>query len=1495
MTSSTLTKSIWLLLPLLVSAACSGPLSPPTAATQSALTTLTSELDPLPPGATGFGSAEALGTALTTCDLDGDGVLDVIVGAPLSTVGGTDAGRIEVHSGLAWPGGVSDVRVGPAGSQFGSALHCAPDVNADGFDDLLVGAPNANAPSGFPGVGAAMLFLGGPTGLQASPQWTSYGASFGGQYGASLASGDLTGDGLVDLAVGAPQAPAPGQLLAGAVAVFSGTGSGFGQAPDWTMTGTSTGDRFGAAIAVGDLGGPPGNDLLVSAPLSDAGAVDAGTLTGWAFGAAGPSAWWTLDGAMLGGELGTSLRIHDLSGDGVVQVIAGEPGAVNDAGRVFVWGTPLTAASPFWATTLGLVGDRCGDALSPIDLDRDGGLELAVGCPGAGVHGGVRLFWPTLSYWTTPIATVSGGPTAPVGTVLAGLPAQNGAPPELLLGAPAAVGLGGGAGAGLVERVGLAFSMPRPDRFFSGISSTTAGHLIAGSDWDEDGYQDVLLVSETAGARFPGPSVGTQPSGAFIGRSVSAPVLADVNADGFLDAVGTGAGLTITLGGGSPGGGPTVSVGSPYGSAASAERAAVGNMDDDPALEIVVATTSGLYLWDPADPADLAGATVTQLTVFSGAEQSVLCVDANGDGYDDLVSHSPSSAYVRFGGPTGPSVWPDTTLALTSSLWSVQYPPRFVIADPNGDGQDDILLMRTLQGGITEVLTLDLANGWILGLAEVPDNAEGVAAGDLDGDGFDDLVLVTAGPQPGLAILHGSPDGLPMEPTLGFGHLLPAWWTGLGIGDVDDDGVSELLIANASLSHVAAFQFPQAIAPRAPSSAIRDVLSIVEGGATSTLDSGATSVLDNDRGDGLTAVLADEPSYGTVILNADGTFAYTHDGSESAQDAFVYTLLSDGDVVDHQTVLVQVFLVNEAPVFGPSTVVLEGEARVLDFAPLNDPEGDALVIEPDCDGDGQFDPAGTACVFPDDGVYTVSARVTDAGGLVAYGSQDVIAANVDPVIDSRPSPAPLLPGQSWSWNPTVIDPGADTHSFAVSTVPASAPVGVHATLGTVTLTLPQAFAGPGIIANLRVADDDGGTGQMLFVIPTDRDDDGDGLGDRWEEEFGLDPTRDDAGEDGDGDGLSNAEEYAQQTDPQQFDGPTAPRLEVIPADVFTEFTSVPLSLTWSRADDPQDDPLTYRLQIIEGQDSSALLWDVAGLTGNSSLLSQPMPIPIERGQTYSWRVRASDPRVAGPWTGWGSFAVLLEDQRGTRPQQVWPADAVTTREDVPLLFMLPAQDQELTQVEVEIDREGSGPTVLLVLETSGDDVREVLCPLSFDRREEVNWRVRTYQPGERGRWSHWSQFTAADRVADGEPVTLDWPEEGATVPAGAVVLEVDQRPGAQLVADFFALGSDGGLESIDRDSAWIREDSAPGLLQTSIAPHTEVLLVVWPNAPGGAVARPTLVRFSTGAPGVGCSAAGTDPSGKPSVMWMLLLALAAIPRLRRHRGSTHPQSRARAR
>jgi len=174
-------------------------------------------------------------------DLDGDGANDFIVGAPSSAAGGSLSGRAYVYSGRT--GAVLNVVTGAANERFGYGVASAGDTNGDGVGDYVVGGPGIlNPPT--PMHGRVTLYSGATHAVL--QEWSGDVDSF---FGADVnAAGDVDGDGRGDVIVGAPRT----NRLTGRVYVLSG-GTG---AEIWRRDGLRAGDVFGTAVSgLADLDG----------------------------------------------------------------------------------------------------------------------------------------------------------------------------------------------------------------------------------------------------------------------------------------------------------------------------------------------------------------------------------------------------------------------------------------------------------------------------------------------------------------------------------------------------------------------------------------------------------------------------------------------------------------------------------------------------------------------------------------------------------------------------------------------------------------------------------------------------------------------------------------------------------------------------------------------------------------------------------------------------------------------------------------------------------------------------------------------------------------------------------------------------------------------------------------------------------------------------------------------------------------------------------------
>ncbi|MEQ1567138.1 MAG: MopE-related protein [Myxococcota bacterium] len=175
------------------------------------------------------------------------------------------------QSGL-FVSGTAEARwLGAAGDSFGAALAAGGDFDGDGSPDLAATAPG-EASNGVD-AGAAYVFVDTVDGSSDVAAFVLRGDVAGTGLGASVAFGDLDRDGIDDLVVGAPQADVGG-ADGGAVYVVFGPAAGVANAitADAILYGAA-GARAGEHVSVGEADPDPGDDLLVTLPDAGTGTV----------------------------------------------------------------------------------------------------------------------------------------------------------------------------------------------------------------------------------------------------------------------------------------------------------------------------------------------------------------------------------------------------------------------------------------------------------------------------------------------------------------------------------------------------------------------------------------------------------------------------------------------------------------------------------------------------------------------------------------------------------------------------------------------------------------------------------------------------------------------------------------------------------------------------------------------------------------------------------------------------------------------------------------------------------------------------------------------------------------------------------------------------------------------------------------------------------------------------------------------------------------------
>ena len=370
----------------------------------------------------GGAAGEQLGSALvTTDDLDGDGLADLLAGAPRSSSAGSSSGSVLALSGAS---GALIYRIdGAAPSElFGSSLAALEDVDADGIADWLVGIPFAS--QGAARVGRAEV----RSGADGSLLRTHWGLEAFGLLGDAVAAlGDLDGDGVGDYLIAAPQVDVNG-MDAGQVEVRSGATGFLIRNHD----GAGPGERLGSALCgLGDLDGDGRADFALGAPGAGGGAGEVRLLSG-----ASGALLHTVLPDPTGGPIGDVLAsISDRTGDGRLELAVGSPGDPTggpDAGAVLLVDTALGTVLP--PGLLGAPGERLGATLlEPGDWNGDGLADLAVRLEA----GGVRIY-SGAAPGTTVLGEVGPAPSSGApGTSLAGaLDLDGDGRTELVLGDP---------------------------------------------------------------------------------------------------------------------------------------------------------------------------------------------------------------------------------------------------------------------------------------------------------------------------------------------------------------------------------------------------------------------------------------------------------------------------------------------------------------------------------------------------------------------------------------------------------------------------------------------------------------------------------------------------------------------------------------------------------------------------------------------------------------------------------------------------------------------------------------------------------------------------------------------------------------------------------------------------------------------------------------------------------------------------------------------------
>ncbi len=399
----------------------------------------------------GSDASSEFGTSVNGAgDINGDGFDDIIVGVPLQHSSGLSvSGAAYVF--LGGPSGIT--ATSPAGANFileslqiqawfGKDVAGAGDINGDGFDDVIVGAPRYGQPfnppipnKGSGEQGAVFVFLGSASGIvgrnprdahaMITPVSNGAPSQLRAFFGGSVdGAGDINGDGYADIVIGATgwnrNRPWPGVDTEdppgeGAAFIYLGGPSGITGTNPTSAAAKIEGNQLDASMGndvagIGDVNGDGFDDVLVGAPGYPAGDPLLRRQEGAAFlfhgnssgisASSAAQAHWSVRGTVAGEKLGRVVgHAGDVNGDGLSDVIIGArtfAGAIADD-AVYEGSARLTGegiAYVFTGSHAGLAiaavtvrsGQESGSAGysvgGPADVNGDGLSDLIVGAPG---------------------------------------------------------------------------------------------------------------------------------------------------------------------------------------------------------------------------------------------------------------------------------------------------------------------------------------------------------------------------------------------------------------------------------------------------------------------------------------------------------------------------------------------------------------------------------------------------------------------------------------------------------------------------------------------------------------------------------------------------------------------------------------------------------------------------------------------------------------------------------------------------------------------------------------------------------------------------------------------------------------------------------------------------------------------------------------------------------------------------------------------------------